>query len=1030
MKNGETEAGFEDYVNMDHMGSQPANIATRRASRPSIDDPMPFQPDAVRMRNNNGDDEQIYEICYDYKARQHDELDLRRGSVVKVVKDAETGWYQGLVDGKVGVFPKNYIRAIGPCNFKKINASEIKISALIGEGAAGEVYHAIFYGKCVAFKKYKSLGSERERKEDVIEKIIYSVKREAAYFSNLRHENIVELYGVCLDSPTIGLVLELCQGGTLSQVYRTVTNAAVPKRILVDWAQQMCAAMEAIASKFVHRDLKMDNVLVLQKVCFCALPNGKTMPDRPNSDLYSHDKIQPNGVCIDCGGTALDRLKLKLTDFGLTRENTCESRQSVAAGTSAWIAPEAYQKNLYSEYSDVWSFGVVLWELVTRKQPYEDVCRGNNATIPFFVAIGMFKLETTKEFPTAIANIIKACLQMDPASRPKFRDIRHSLNAYMEDLVRVNDPGEYMEEENLEVALNNDIDALKDAGALDEQFKLIEAQMRKYQEANKVPKPVERLTNHKKVNKSEIGEPTAPRILFHIPPGGTLPRNMDNIDSRVMSDIFSHQSLKPTLSKSQPNLNQIHISPQSKMSRDRLHGMRKKKKEMMDDVTGYDEYMRESSCNLEDQVSIGSPFSQSHDDRPHSSMHPGAVEKRGSDGSVSFKGGERERGGGGRERERRERERYSKDGHSKIDKIKKFFLGKRETRSPAPRHSSVSVDSNDDHDHTPSRSQSMSSTISSSALLYNSTRTGIDVGMMYGHEHKKMQNGGNGGNGGKSPDRRTSNGMVDHIEERRRKNILPTHNTKTYTKMSPMSPMPHPSSSPAGMANAAYSPINHGYSATNSAYSTLSSTVGNSRPSGLSQQQPLQPLLPLYPLESSSSSNSNTPVGLDEQYPHGGGGGVDMAYTQLNPSSNGPSRPPPELPPRRRNGERGERGEHFHPGLSTIVPLEQSSPTHMDMASLPCTLRGRSRTVSGCTIESPVGCISVTSTPYIEMPSTAAVVANGVNGANGGHSREGRRDSSPDFINNPNYEPYRSMARRLDSPGNPPASDPPPPPPP
>ncbi|GMR59072.1 hypothetical protein PMAYCL1PPCAC_29267, partial [Pristionchus mayeri] len=982
MENGEMEAGFEDYVNLDHMG-QPANVSTRRASRQSgIDDPMPFQPDAVRMRQNNTDEEQIYEICYDYKARQHDELDLRRGSVVKVVKDAETGWYQGLVDGKVGVFPKNYIRAIGPCNFKKIAADDIQILALIGEGAAGQVHNATYNGKSIAFKKYKFLGNERERREDVIEKIIYSVKREAAYFSNLRHENIVELYGICLEFPTIGLVLELCQGGTLSQVYRKVANAAVPKRILVDWAQQMCAAMEAIASKFVHRDLKMDNVLVLQKVCFCALPSGKSMPDRPNSDLYSHENIQANGVCSDCWGTAFDRLKLKLTDFGLTRENSSESRQSVAAGTSAWIAPEAYQKNLYSEYSDVWSFGVVLWELVTRKQPYEDLCKGNNATIPFFVAMGSFKLETTKEFPTAIATIIKACLQMDPENRPTFRQIRHMLAEYMDDLMRVNDPTEYIEQQKLEVALKNDMAALKKAGALEEHFKFCEEQIRKY--ASNAPKPAERVAIHKKVTKREIGEPTAPRILFHIPPGGTLPRNLDHAESRILSDIWPHQPLKPTLSKSQPNLNQIHASPQSKMSRDRHQGIRKKKEKVVEDVAGFDEYMRESSSNLEDQESVGNIFSQSHDERVHSSMHPGAGEKRGSDGSVSVKGS-----------------RSTKEGHSKIDKIKKFFMGKREARSPAPRHSSVSIDSNEDHDHsvTPSRSQSMSSSMASSALLYNTTRTPIDVGIMYGHEQKKATSGG------KSPDGRRSNGMGDSNEERKRKNILPTHNTKTYTKVSPL---PHPSSSPAAIFAASQSASVSGYSATNCAYGGLSSTAGSSRPSGLSQQQPLY-----HAGSSSSSSNSATPVGMDEEYPPGGGAIDDLSYTQLHPSLNGPSRPPPELHPRRRHGE------SFHPGLSTIVPVEQSSPTHMDIASLPSTLRGRSRTVSGCA-DSPVGCTSVVSSPYMEMPCSAAVVVND------GHGRGGRRDSSPDYIVNPSYEPYRSMARRLDSPCSPPGCSPPP----
>ncbi|GMT10616.1 hypothetical protein PFISCL1PPCAC_1913, partial [Pristionchus fissidentatus] len=988
MLNGESEAGFEDYVNMGLMG-QPANVATRRTSRHSgIDDPMPFQPDAVRMRNNNGEDEQIYEICYDYKARHHDELDLRRGSIVKVVKDAENGWYQGLVDGKVGVFPKNYIRAIGPCNFQKIIPDEIKNPSLIGEGAAGEVFRATYRNKAVAFKRFKLIGRERERGEDVIEKTIYNVKREAAHFSNFRHENIVELYGVCLDPPSrsFGLVLQLCQGGTLSQVYRKVTDAAVPKRILVDWAQQICAAMEAISGQFVHRDLKMDNVLVLQKVCFCALPSEKLMPDRLNSELYNHENIQPNGVCRTCDGTAFDRLKLKMTDFGLTRENSVTSRQSVAAGTSAWIAPEAYQKSIYSEYSDVWSFGVVLWELVTRKQPYEsDVRQENFAMIPFYVATGLIKLETTKEFPTAIATIIRQCLEMEPEKRPKFTEIRKMLNAYMEDLLRVDDPAEYIEQLKIEDSLRRDMKALKVAGAFDDQLKFFETELKNYT-ANAVPEPVERNPTHKKVDKSKIGVPTAPRLLIHLSHGGTLPRNLDLLDSKVFTDIWNHPPLKPTLSKSQPNLNQIHISPQTKMSRDRHHGMRKKKEKIIDETAGYDEYLRESTSNYDDRDSVGIPFSQSQDDRPHSSMYTGAEEKRGSDGSCTFKGC-----------------RSSKEGHSKIDKIKKFFLGKKENRSSVPRHSSVSVESSEEHDNsvTPSRSQSMSSTITSSALLYNSTRTPVDVGIMYGHQEQRKHQ-----ISGKSPDGRSTNGVADQIEERRRKNILPTHNTKTYTKISPM---PHPSSSPAGMSNASYSPSVNGISATNSAYSTLSSTTGNSRPSGLSQQQPLY-----NQGSSSSSSNSNTPVGLDEQYPIGGGGVPDVAYTHLQPSyASGLARLPPELPPRRRHGE------HFHPGLSTIVPVEQSSPTHMDLSTLPSTIRGRSRTVSGCTADSPVGC--VTSTPYIEMPSTAAVVVNG------GFVRGGaRRDSSPDFIDNRGYEPYRRVDRRLDSPCSPPLSDPPP----
>ncbi|PIO68971.1 SH3 domain protein [Teladorsagia circumcincta] len=282
--------------------------------------------------NSDGDREpepsQVFEILYDYEARNNDELNLTAGNPVCCLFSEEESWFYGeREDGKRGLFPGNYVKLLGS-DAKIIAADEISEPPIgkesIGRGASAEVFKVVYRGELVALKKVRD-------KLDI-------------------------------------------EGGSLKRLCQTLVNSFVSVRVLVDWAAQIASAMKCLASEnLMHRDLKADNVLVKERVCFCNY--AVSTPTTSTQSLHSLNGIQmamTDGCCQSCGGRALDHLTMKITDFGNTKKikDEDEKRQSLV-GTYAWMAPEAYKCQKYSEASDVWSFGVVLWELLTRKDPHQ-----------------------------------------------------------------------------------------------------------------------------------------------------------------------------------------------------------------------------------------------------------------------------------------------------------------------------------------------------------------------------------------------------------------------------------------------------------------------------------------------------------------------------------------------------------------------------------------------------------------------------------------------------------------------------------
>ncbi|NXT25223.1 M3K12 kinase, partial [Syrrhaptes paradoxus] len=128
--------------------------------------------------------------------------------------------------------------------------------------------------------------------------------------------------GVCTQAPCYCIIMEFCAQGQLYEVLRA--GRRVTPSLLVDWSMGIAGGMNYLhLHKIIHRDLKSPNMLI------------------------TYDDV------------------VKISDFGTSKELIDKSTKMSFAGTVAWMAPEVIRNEPVSEKVDIWSFGVVLWELLT-----------------------------------------------------------------------------------------------------------------------------------------------------------------------------------------------------------------------------------------------------------------------------------------------------------------------------------------------------------------------------------------------------------------------------------------------------------------------------------------------------------------------------------------------------------------------------------------------------------------------------------------------------------------------------------------
>ena len=247
-----------------------------------------------------------------------------------------------------------------------VPASALILGRLLGKGGFGAVYEGVYQGKPVAIKQLSGHLSVDALAE---------LKREAEIMFQLgiSSEHIVKLIKICLETP-YSLVMELMPQGSLYDVLRNGQDLPWQTRyqIAADSAQGLSDLHEC---KILHRDLKSLNIL---------LRNGRA----------------------------------KLADFGLAKvKHETGSQSSVTAkGTVLWMAPELFDDEpKMTTASDIYSFGMVLWELVTRQLPYAKA--SNPMVAARWIEKGK-KEEIPGDCPPAFKKIIESCWQSTPTERP------------------------------------------------------------------------------------------------------------------------------------------------------------------------------------------------------------------------------------------------------------------------------------------------------------------------------------------------------------------------------------------------------------------------------------------------------------------------------------------------------------------------------------------------------------------------------------------------------------------------------------
>jgi hypothetical protein len=269
-----------------------------------------------------------------------------------------------------------------------IDASDLELGSVIGQGAFGVVRRAEWRGRTVAVKQIKksTIGDD---------KAVADFEEEIGRMAALpMHENVVRLFGVVeLANGDIGAVVEFCaQGALVDALYGETAREFSSDELLQIAYDAACGVMHLHANKIVHRDIAARNVLLAGK-----------------KDLLA-----------------------KVSDFGMARYvdsvySGISNEQHTAAsiGPVKWMAPEQLERMAYSRASDVFAFGVLLYEIFARSVPWPGLANVNVITQ---VVLGK-RMELPNSIPYNVRKAMKQCWAQEAAERPKMAAVVDELRA-------------------------------------------------------------------------------------------------------------------------------------------------------------------------------------------------------------------------------------------------------------------------------------------------------------------------------------------------------------------------------------------------------------------------------------------------------------------------------------------------------------------------------------------------------------------------------------------------------------------------
>ncbi|CAN6908427.1 unnamed protein product [Brassica oleracea] len=261
---------------------------------------------------------------------------------------------------------------VGDC---EIPWKDLVIGERIGLGSYGEVYNADWNGREVAVKKFLD--------QDFSGAALAEFRREVRIMRRLRHPNVVFFLGAVTRPPNLSIVTEFLPRGSLYRILHR-PKSQIDERRRIKMALDVAMGMNCLHTStptIVHRDLKTPNLLVD------------------------------------------NNWNVKVGDFGLSRlkHNTFLSSKSTA-GTPEWMAPEVLRNEPSNEKCDVYSFGVILWELATLRLPWRGM---NPMQVVGAVGFQNRRLEIPKELDPVVGRIILECWQTF-----NYRHMANTLSLY------------------------------------------------------------------------------------------------------------------------------------------------------------------------------------------------------------------------------------------------------------------------------------------------------------------------------------------------------------------------------------------------------------------------------------------------------------------------------------------------------------------------------------------------------------------------------------------------------------------------